>query len=77
MSTGFCSVKYWETKIKKNAFDLLNRVHNEIKVFDFEENYFKLIKKFRHLSLLSVCLNFSTCQRSCEKKQVIVRNVQE
>ena len=68
MSTGFCSVKYWETKIKKNAFDLLNRVHNEIKVFDFEENYFKLIKKFRHLSLLSICLNFSTCQRSCEKK---------
>ena len=77
MSTGFCSIKYWETKILKNAFDLLNRIHNEIEVFDFEENYFKLIKKFRHLSLLPVCLNFLTCRRSCEKKQVIVRNVQE
>ena len=68
LSTGFSSVKYWKTRIEKNAFDLLNRIHNEIEVFHFEKNYFKLIKKFRHLSLFSVCLHFLTCRRSCEKK---------
>ena len=27
-----------------------------------------MCKKFRHLSLLSVCLHLLTCKRSCEKK---------
>ena len=40
----------------------------ESKVFDFEENYDKLIKKFYHMSLFSVCLHFLRCRRSCEKK---------
>ena len=37
-------------------------------VFDFEENYDRLIKKFRHMSLFSVCLHFLRCWRSCKKK---------
>ena len=40
----------------------------ESKVFDFEENYDNLIKKFCHMSLFSVCLHFLRCRRSCEKK---------
>ena len=27
-----------------------------------------MCKKFRHLSLFSVCLHLLTCKRSCEKK---------
>ena len=77
MSTSFCSVEYWKNRIEKNAFHLLNRTHNEIEVLDFEENYFKLIEKFRHLLLFSVCLHFLTCRRSCEKKAGYLRNVQE
>ena len=67
MSTGFCSVKYWTNKIEKNVFDLIQAIHDEI-IFDFEENYEQLIKKFRHMSLFSVCLHFLRCRRSCEKK---------
>ena len=36
--------------------------------FDFEGNYDRLIKKFCHMSLFSVCLHFLRCRRSCEKK---------
>ena len=54
--------------MKKKIFVLVQKIHNEIEVFDFEENYFKLTKKYRHLSLFSVCLHFLTCQRSCERK---------
>ena len=67
MSTGFCSVKYWTNKIEKNVFDLIQAIHDEI-IFDFEENYEQLIKRFRHMSLFSVCLHFLRCRRSCEKK---------
>ena len=35
--------------------------------FFFEESYFEMCKKFRHLSLFSVCLHLLTCKRSCEK----------
>ena len=67
MSTGFCSVRYWKTKIEKNIFNLKQKIHEVIEVFDFEESYFKMYTKFRYLSLFSVCLHFLTCQKSCEK----------
>ena len=71
ISTGFCSVKYWTSKIERNVFELIQAIHNETfdtVSFDFEENYDKLIKIFRHISLFSVCLHFLRCRRSCEKK---------
>ena len=71
LSTGFCSVKYWINKIEKNVFQLVEAVHSELLdsyAFDFEGNYDKLIKKFRHMSLFSVCLHFLRCGRSFEKK---------
>ena len=36
--------------------------------FDFEENYFKLKKEFRHMSSFSICLHFLRCTRSCNNK---------
>ena len=68
LSTGFCSVKYWRTRIEKKLFVLHGKIHYNIDFFDFEESYFKMCKKFRHLSLFSVCLHLLTCKRSCEKK---------
>ena len=55
ISTGFCSVKYWTSKIERNVFELIQAIHNETLEtfsFDFEENYDKLIKRFR------ICLCF-------------------
>ena len=69
LSTGFCSVKFWASKIERNVFELIQEIHNEIESFDFEENYDKFIKRFRHMSLFSVFLHFVRCRRSCEKKQ--------
>ena len=71
ISTGFCSVKYWTSKIERNVFEWIQAIHNETfdtVSFDFEENYDKLIKRFCHMSLLSICLHFLRCRRSCEKK---------
>ena len=71
ISTGFCSVKHWPNLIKRNVSELINDIHGELfhtLAFDFEKNYDNLIKKFRHMSLLSVCLHFLRCKRSCEKK---------
>ena len=71
INTGFCSVKYWTSKIERNVFELIQAINNkffESKAFDFEENYDKLIKRFRHMSLFSVCLHFLRCRGSCEKK---------
>ena len=45
----------------------MKKIHDNLNCFDFEESYFKMCKKFRHLSLFSVCLHLLTCQRSCEK----------
>ena len=67
LSTGFCSVRYWRTRIEKNLFLLHEKIHDNLNFFDFEESYFKMCKKFRHLSLLSVFLHLLTCKRSCEK----------
>ena len=68
ISTGFCAIKYWTNRIEENVFGLTQSIHNIHEAFDFEEIYDKLIKKFRHMSLFSVCLHFLRCQRSCEKK---------
>ena len=69
LSTGFCSVKYWRTRIGKKLFLFLlhEKIHDDFDFFDFEESYFKMCKKFRHLSLFSVCLHLLSCKRSCEK----------
>ena len=79
ISTGFCSVKYWTSKIERNVFELIQAIHNETfdtVSFDFEENYDKLIKRFCHMSLFSVCLHFLRCRRSCEKNMAIAKFVQ-
>ena len=50
---------------------MIEAIYNEFfytYAFDFEENYDRLIKKFRHMSLFSVCLYFLRCRKSCEKK---------
>ena len=63
LSTGFCSVKYWTYEIEKTVLRLVEAIHSELfdsYAFDFEGYYDKLIKKFRHMSLFSVCLNFLT-----------------
>ena len=36
--------------------------------FDFGENYFKLLKEFKQMSLFSIYLHFLRCTRSCDKK---------
>ena len=75
ISTGFCSVKYWTNKIERNVFELIQAINNDLfesKTFDFEENYDQLIKKFRHMSLFSFCLQFFRCRRSCEKKNMAI-----
>ena len=58
-------------KTEENVFQLIQVIHSELcdtYAFDFAGNYDKLIKKFRHMSLFSVCLHFLRCWRSCEKK---------
>ena len=70
ISTGFCAVSFWAKKFEENVFKLIEAIHSELFdtfAFDFEENYDKLIKKSRRLSLFSVCLHFLRCRRSCEK----------
>ena len=71
ISTGFCSVKYWTRKIERNVYELTQAIHIDTFAtasFNFKENYDKLIKKFRHMSLFSVCLHFLRCRRSCKKE---------
>ena len=55
----------------------INNDLSESKVFYFEENYDKLIKKFGYMSLFSVCLHFLRCRRSCEKNMAIAKFFQE
>ena len=46
ISTGFCSVEYWTSKIERNGFELIQVIHNETfdtVSFDFKENYDKLL----------------------------------
>ena len=76
ISTGFCSVQNWTNVIQKRLFILIQDIHNDTFFnetfctysFDFEQNYEKLLKNFRHMSLFSVCLHFLRCRRSCDRK---------
>ena len=71
ISTGFCSVKYWTRKIERNVYELIQAIHIgtfTTASFNFKENYDKLIKKFRRMSLVPVCLLFLRCRRSCKKE---------
>ena len=65
ISTGFCAIKYWTNRIEENVFGLTKSIHTIHEAFDFEEIYDKLIKKFCHISLFSVSLDFLRCRRSC------------
>ena len=75
-STGFRSVQNWTNAIQKSLFDLTQDIHNDTFSnetfytynFDFEQNYEKLLKKIRPMSLFSVCLHFLRCRRSCDRK---------
>ena len=76
LSTGFCTVKYWNVYIETNCFALCNDIFTAKYFdekfldynFDFEENYFRLVRDFRHMSLFSICLHFLRCTRSCDNK---------
>ena len=76
ISTGFCSVQNWTNAIQKRLSILIQDIHDDTFFnetfytynFDFEQNYEKLLKKFRHISLFSVCLHFLRCRRSCDRK---------
>ena len=68
ISARFCAIKYWTNRIEENVFELTQSTDNTHEAFDFEEIYDRLIKKFRLMSLFSVCLYFLRCRRSCEKK---------
>ena len=76
ISTGFRSTEQWLNLIKKNCFALIDDIHNAAFFdetffdynFDFEENYFRLVRDFRHMSLFSICLHFLRCTRSCDNK---------
>ena len=76
ISTGFCLPKQWLNLINKNCFALIENIHNQSFFdetifnynFDLEENYFKLLKEFKQMSLFSICLHFLRCTRSCDKK---------
>ena len=63
LSTGFCSVKFWASKIERNILELIQEIDNEIESFDFEENYDKLIKRYHHMPLFSVCLDCFKMQK--------------
>ena len=77
LSTGFCSVKFWASKIERNILELIQEIHNEIESFDFEENYDKLIKRYHHMPLFSVCLDCFKMQKILWKKtKAIVKFVQ-
>ena len=76
LATGFCITEYWNDLIQKHCFDFIEHIHNKTYLderffdynFDFGQNYFKLLKYFRHFSLFSICLHFLRCIRSCNKK---------
>ena len=82
ISTGFCSVEHWSNLIEKNCFSLIESIHNDSFFdetffnyhFDFEEYYFKLMERYRHLPLFSVCLHFLRCVRSCDIKSNYCRS---
>ena len=77
LSTGFCSERHCKVELKTIYLFYIKKIHDCIEVFNFEDSFSKMCKKFRNLSLFSVCLHFLTCKRSCEKKLTIVGIVLE
>ena len=70
LSTGFCSVKYWDNIFKKkNVYILQKNFNNDdfIFTFDFEKTCHKFEVTFCHIPLSSVCFHLLTCLRSCDK----------
>ena len=62
---------FGQKKIEKNVYKFIEAIYNEFfytYAFDFEGNYDRLIKKFCHMSVFSVCLQYLRCGRSSEKK---------
>lgn len=39
LSTGFCSMIYWNNDLSKNAFNLLHKIYEKIETFDYEEYF--------------------------------------
>ena len=84
LATGFCTIEYWNNLIQKHCFDFIEHIHNKTYLderffdcsFDFEQNYFKLLKYFRHFSLFLIYLHFLRCIRSCDKESNCCRLVQ-
>ena len=77
LSTGFCSVTYWNNLIEKNCFAICydifyNKHYRDEKFinfnFDFDLINLSLLKKFRHFSLFSICLHFLKCIKCCDKQ---------
>ena len=66
-----CSRNLGKNEIAGNVYKLIEAISNEFfhtYAFDFEGNYDRLIKKFCHMSVFSVCLQYLRCGRSSEKK---------
>ena len=64
LASGFCSLKYWQNIFKKDAFDLLQKIYNNVDftyAFDFEKICPEVEVTLCHLSLFSVCFHFLTC----------------
>ena len=77
LSTGFCTVSYWNNVIKTNCLAIChdifyNEEYRDPKFidynFDFDRLNFLLLERFRHFSLFSICLHFLKCIKCCDKQ---------
>ena len=72
VSEGFCSSGQWLKLIRRNCCALIEETYSsffeDCFIFDFDENYSKLLSEFSHMSLFPICLHFLRCTRSCDKK---------
>ena len=67
-STSFCDFGQWKKKIRDNLFNLLSKLYTDLALFfDFELYTIKLMKTMPQPLLISVCLHFLRCFRSCDK----------
>ena len=73
----FCSSGQWFKLIKRNSFALIEEIYSNFFedrfIFDFDENYAKLLSEFSHMSLFSISLHFLRCTQSCDKKSYYCR----
>ena len=55
-------------KICHNLFNLFSKLYTDLSLFfDFELYTIKLTKTIRHILLISLCLHFLRCFKSCDK----------